>query len=95
LGFHARLGLGRSGSSLIWIYGSLLSLLPWQRILLGGFLLVGLFCSHGGTVGLALQCCIGGDALGFRVYQLIDRRFCFFVASNKVGHFIYGLHDQI
>jgi hypothetical protein len=47
------------------------------------------------SVGLALQCCIGDDALGFRVYQLSDCRFCFSVASNKVGHFIYGLHDRI
>jgi hypothetical protein len=47
------------------------------------------------SVGLALQCCIGGDARGFRVYQLSDRRFRFSVASNKVGHFIYGLHDRI
>jgi hypothetical protein len=47
------------------------------------------------SVGLALQCCHGGDRLGFRVYQLSDRRFRFSVASNKVGHFIYGLQDCI
>jgi hypothetical protein len=47
------------------------------------------------TVGLALQSCIGGDCHGFRVFQTSDRRFCFSVASNKVGHFIYGLRDRI
>jgi hypothetical protein len=47
------------------------------------------------SVGLALQCCIGGDHLGFKVLQLSDRRFRFSVASNKVGHFIYGLRDRV
>jgi hypothetical protein len=47
------------------------------------------------TVGWALQSCIGGDHSGFKVYQLSDRRFRFSVASNKVGHFIYGLRDRI
>jgi hypothetical protein len=47
------------------------------------------------SVGLALQCCIGGDRLGFRVFKLSDQRFCFSVTSNKVGHFIYGLKDHI
>jgi hypothetical protein len=47
------------------------------------------------SVGSALQCCLDGDRLGFRVYQLSDRRFRFSVASNKVGHFIYGLQDLI
>ena len=35
------------------------------------------------SVGLALQCCIGGDRLGMKVYKLSDRRFHFFVASKK------------
>jgi hypothetical protein len=35
------------------------------------------------SVGLALQCCIGGDRAGFRVYRLSDRRFRFSVASNN------------
>jgi hypothetical protein len=47
------------------------------------------------TVGIALQCCIGGDRLGFRVCQTSDRHFRFSVASNKVGHFIYGLQDRV
>jgi hypothetical protein len=47
------------------------------------------------TVGLALQSCIGGDRHGFRVFQTSDRRFRFSVASNKVGHFIYGLRDRV
>ena len=46
-------------------------------------------------VVLALQCCIGGDHKGFKVFQLSDRRFRFSVASNRVGHFIYGLKDRI
>ena len=47
------------------------------------------------SVGLALQCCIGGDNLGFKVFKLSDRRFRFSVASSKVGHFIYGLKDRV
>ena len=47
------------------------------------------------SVGLALQSCIGGIAEGFIVYQLTDRRFRFSLASNRVGHFIYGLRDRI
>lgn len=47
------------------------------------------------SVGLALQSCIGGDHLGFRVFQLSDKRFRFSVASNRVGHFIYGLRDRV
>ena len=47
------------------------------------------------SVALALQSCIGGLASKFRVLQLSDRRFRFSVASNHVGHFIYGLKDRI
>ena len=47
------------------------------------------------SVGLALQSCIGGISAGFKVYKLSDRRFRFSVASNHVGHFIYGLRDRI
>src|SRR4051812_34913323 len=47
------------------------------------------------SVGLALQCCLGGSCSGFRVFQLSDRRFRFSLASNKVGHFIYDLKDRI
>lgn len=47
------------------------------------------------SVGLALQCCIGGIAASFRVIQLGDRNFRFSVASNRVGHFIYGLRDRL
>ena len=47
------------------------------------------------SVGLVLQCCIGGRALGFNVIQLGPRNFRFSVASNKVGHFIYALKDHI
>jgi hypothetical protein len=46
-------------------------------------------------VGLALQCCIGGLSSGFNVIQLSDRRSQFSVASNRVGHFIYGLKERI
>jgi hypothetical protein len=43
------------------------------------------------SFGLALQCCIGGDRKGFRVYQLLDRRFRFsmescWVACNDEKH---------
>jgi hypothetical protein len=47
------------------------------------------------SVGLALQCCIGGVGSSLRVYKLSDRRFRFSVFSNKVGHFIYGLKDRV
>lgn len=47
------------------------------------------------SVALALQSCIGGLSMRFRVLQLSDRRFRFSVASNRVGHFIYGLKDRI
>lgn len=47
------------------------------------------------SVGLALQCCIGGIASKFMVLQIGDRKYRFSVASNKVGHFIYGLRDRI
>lgn len=47
------------------------------------------------SVGLALQCCIGGDRHGFHMFLLSDHRFHFSVASNKVGHFIYGLKDRV
>lgn len=47
------------------------------------------------SVALALQCCLGGDHSGFRVLKLSDRRFRFSVASNRVGHFVYGLRDRI
>jgi hypothetical protein len=47
------------------------------------------------SVGLALQCCIGGVGSNLRVYKLSDRRFRFSVFSNKVGHFIYGLKDRV
>jgi hypothetical protein len=46
-------------------------------------------------VGLALQSCIGGNHRAFNDFQLSDRRFRFSVASNKVGHFIYGLRDRV
>lgn len=47
------------------------------------------------SVGLALQCSIGGSAAGFNVTQIGDRQFWFSIASNKVGHFIYRLRDRI
>jgi hypothetical protein len=53
------------------------------------------------SVGWALQSCIGGNHQSFRVFQLSevfqlsDCRFRFSVASNKVEHFIYGLHDRV
>lgn len=47
------------------------------------------------SVALALQCCIGGIASGFNVTHIGDRNFRFSVASNKVGHFIYGLRDRV
>lgn len=43
-------------------------------------------------MALALQCCIGGSNNGFRVMQL---RFRFSLASNRVGHFIYWLRDRV
>lgn len=47
------------------------------------------------SVGIALQCCIGGISSGFKVIQINSRAFRFSVANNKVGHFIYGLKDQV
>lgn len=47
------------------------------------------------AVGLALQCCIGGSATGFNVQHLGKRTFRFSMASNRVGHFIYGLKDRV
>ena len=47
------------------------------------------------SVGLALQCCLGGEPSGFRVKKLSDRRFRFSVASNHVGHFIHHLESRI
>src|SRR4051812_9998697 len=47
------------------------------------------------SVSIALQCCIGGVSSKFNVLQLGERSFRFSVASNKVGHFIYGLKDRI
>jgi hypothetical protein len=47
------------------------------------------------SVGWVLQSCIGGNHRGFNVFQLSDRRFHFSVASNKVGHFIYGLRNRV
>ena len=47
------------------------------------------------SVGLDLECCLGGDSSGFRVYQLSDLHFRFSAASNKVGHFIYSLRDRV
>ena len=47
------------------------------------------------SVALALQSCIGGISSGFRVLRLSDRRFRLSVASNRVGHYSYGLKDRI
>jgi hypothetical protein len=47
------------------------------------------------SVGLALQCCLGGDMHGFQVVRLSDHWFRFSVASNLVGHFIYRLESRI
>jgi hypothetical protein len=46
-------------------------------------------------VGVVLQCCLGGDRIKFNVCQLSDHRFHFSVASNRVGHFIYGFRDRV
>jgi hypothetical protein len=46
------------------------------------------------AVGVALECCLGGSAAGFRVIRLSERRFRFSVASNKVGHFLYFLRER-
>ena len=47
------------------------------------------------SVGLVLQCCIGGLASGFKVESIGARNFWFSVASHKVGHFIYALRDRV
>ena len=47
------------------------------------------------SVGIALQCCIGGISSGFRVTKINARSFRFSVANNKVGHFIHRLRDII
>ena len=43
------------------------------------------------SVGIALQCCIGGFPSGLNVKSIGERSFRFSLASNKVGHFIYHL----
>ena len=53
------------------------------------------FPLHEEYVALALQCCIGGLPSGLHIKHLNGRRFRFSVASNHVGHFIYGLKGQI
>jgi len=47
------------------------------------------------SVGIALQCCIGGLCSGFNVVQINSCSFWFSVANNKVGHFIYKLKHRI
>ena len=47
------------------------------------------------SVGVALQCCLGGHHLGFKVTKIFERSFRFSVAGNKVGNFIHGLKDRI
>ena len=47
------------------------------------------------SIGLALQCSIGGIASGFKVTSIGARNFRFSMASNKVGHFIYALRDRV
>lgn len=47
------------------------------------------------SVGVALQCCLGGICKGFNVLQLNSRSFRFSMANNSVGHFIYRLKDRI
>ena len=47
------------------------------------------------SVGVALQCCLGGHHKGFKVSRLNERSFRFSVAGNKVGHFFYRLKDRI
>ena len=47
------------------------------------------------SVGIALQCCLGGLSSGFSARKLLTRTFRFSVANNKVGHFIYGLKDRV
>jgi len=47
------------------------------------------------SVGVSLQCCIGGHPKGFKVSRINVRSFCFSVAGNKVGHLIHGLKDRI
>ncbi|KAF6988046.1 hypothetical protein CFC21_005632 [Triticum aestivum] len=46
------------------------------------------------SVGVALQCCIGGHHLGFKVSKIFEKSFRFSVVGNKVGHFIHGLKDH-
>src|SRR3954470_7733208 len=64
------------------------------------FFLVAFFSSasfslDSSSVGVPLQCCIGGCAEKFKVVQVDDRAFRFSVASNKVGNLIYALKDRI
>ena len=47
------------------------------------------------SVGIALQCCLGGLSSGFSVRKIYAKTFRFSVANNKVGHFIYGLKDRV
>ena len=47
------------------------------------------------SIAIALQCCIGGLPSGLNVTHIDGRRFRFSVASNKVGHYIYGLKDRV
>jgi hypothetical protein len=45
------------------------------------------------SVGLILQATIGGSAPYFRVSQLADRMFKFFVASRRVGFLVINLRS--
>ena len=47
------------------------------------------------SVAIALQCCIGGLPSGLKVHHLHGRSYRLSVASNRVGHFIYGLKDRV
>jgi hypothetical protein len=47
------------------------------------------------TVSVVLQCCLGGNHAEFCVVRLSDKKFRFSVASNRVGHFVYGLRDRV
>lgn len=53
------------------------------------------FALNEDSVAIALQCCIGCLPSGLNVHHLDGRRYRFSVASNRVGHYIYGLKDRV
>jgi len=95
LGFQAWPYGGRSGMSAVWGNGALFSIAQDQGIFLGGLFLLGFISSLERICGCGSTMFRWGHHLGFKVTKLFERSFRFFVAGNKVGHYIHGLKYRI